>query len=121
PLTAAQTARRIGGQGVQAMNRNKAGLYEYLFENHGALPWLQGEASVIARLSILLPFVISVRDGDQLPPHEFDQGSYHVRIYPPSQAALDPRDAEASSPVPIIEISHKLNPAQPQIANSLGI
>lgn len=45
---------------------------------------------MIARLRVLLPFTISVRAGDALPPHEFDKGDYHVKFFPPYLAALDP-------------------------------
>ncbi len=71
---------------------------------------------MIARLRILLPFNFSVRQGDELPPHEFIYGEYRVRIYPPCQAAVDPADAETLSPVPLRDIIEQLRPADVQTA-----
>ena len=71
---------------------------------------------MIARLRILLPFNFSVRQGDELPPHEFIYGEYRVRIYPPCQAAVDPADVETLSPVPLRDIIEQLRPADVQTA-----
>ncbi len=71
---------------------------------------------MIARFRILLPFNLSVRQGDELPPHEFTHGEYRVRIYCPCQAAVDPADAETLSPVPLGDIIEQLRPADVQTA-----
>jgi hypothetical protein len=69
---------------------------------------------MIARLSILLPFTLSVRQGDPLTPIEFDAPPLKVRIHPPCRAASDPQAADATSPVPALAVIEGLICADPQ-------
>ncbi len=67
---------------------------------------------MIARFRVLLPFSISVRHEDKLQPYEFDRGAYHIRVFPPYQAALDPLKVGVS---PLADNIEGLKPADPQI------
>lgn len=69
---------------------------------------------MIARLTILLPFTLSVRQVDRFGEYEFDLGEHRVKIYPPCQAAVNPRDTEAVSPVPMNDVLELLKPADVQ-------
>jgi hypothetical protein len=69
---------------------------------------------MIARFRVLLPYAISVRQGDVLPPFELVLNEYRVRIYPPFRASVDPRDAETMSPFPAVEVARQLAPEEPQ-------
>ena len=74
---------------------------------------------MIARFRILLPFNLSVPQGDELPPHEFTHGEYRVRIYCPCEAAVDSADTETLSPTPLLDIIPQLRPADIQSATDL--
>lgn len=66
---------------------------------------------MIARLRILLPFYIFVRKDDYLAIVEFTSGPYHIRVYPPTQAALNPKDIDGLSPIPVRTALDLLKPA----------
>ncbi len=66
---------------------------------------------MIARFRVLLPFSISVRHEDKLQAYEFDRDGYHVRVFPPYQAGLDPLKVGVS---PLADNIEGLKPADPQ-------
>ena len=73
---------------------------------------------MIARVRILLPFTLSVRQGDRLKPEEFAHGDYTVRIWPPCVAAVDLRETQPVSPVPIRNVLENLVPGENQVATT---
>jgi hypothetical protein len=74
---------------------------------------------MIARFTVLLPFILSVRQGDDLPVYELEQSEYRIRIYPPCSAAVDPSETETVSSVPQAEVLKRLRPAESQTATEL--
>jgi hypothetical protein len=72
---------------------------------------------MIARFTVLFPFKIHVREGDSLPPHEFDQDGYHIKIYPPMAAMIDYAAFEEGSGVSFRSALQQIKPAEQQIAN----
>jgi hypothetical protein len=74
---------------------------------------------MIARLSILLPFTLHMRDLEAMQPHEVDQGLYRVRIHPPRKAKVSYLDAEALSPMPLHDVLDQLQPETPQTATDI--
>lgn len=74
---------------------------------------------MIARFTVLLPFFLSVRQGDELPVYEIEQNEYRIRIYPPCSAAVNPSETETLSSVPQADVLMRLRPAESQTATDL--
>jgi hypothetical protein len=72
---------------------------------------------VIARFRILLPFAIAIPQNENLDPHEFDRGTYRIRVHSPYRTVLDPHDVEMRSNVPLLESIDKLGPTANLPAN----
>ena len=68
---------------------------------------------MLARFRILLPFAISVRQGDRLDPYEFDGDGYHIKVYPPYRTTLDPSQFDST---PLAATWEGLKPADRQTA-----
>ncbi len=66
---------------------------------------------MIARLRILVLFNIFTRKGDNLAVVEFSSGPYQVKVYPPTQAALNPKDIDGLSRIPVRTALELLKPA----------
>lgn len=56
---------------------------------------------MIARFRTLLPFAFSVRQGEDLKPHEYNLQDYLVRIHPPLRSGVNPSDLLPFSPTPL--------------------
>ena len=42
---------------------------------------------MIARLFVLLPFSLTVPEGEQFPVYEYEDDGYRIRVYPPGRVA----------------------------------
>lgn len=69
---------------------------------------------MIARLRILLPFYIFRRKADRLEAVQFSSDIYQIKIYPPTQAALNPKDIDGLSPTPVRTALELLKPTDTQ-------
>jgi len=75
---------------------------------------------MIARLSILLPFALSVAENEKLCVHELDAGIYRVRVHPPCQSEVDLADLQITSERSYSEILAKLRPiATPKFSEAV--
>jgi hypothetical protein len=72
---------------------------------------------VIARLRILLPFNMSIRDGDALPPLDVVRTDYKIRIFPPVLAAGEASALDVRT-TPLRDVMALLRPADIQPAKS---
>jgi len=66
---------------------------------------------MLARFRVLLPFVISVRYGDNLASYGFDRDGYHIRVFAPYKTALDPSHFDGAT---LAQSAEGLRPAAPQ-------
>lgn len=69
---------------------------------------------MIARVRILLPFYLFVPKEENLSPLHFDEDEYRIKIYPPCQAAIDPKSLDALSPIPPRSVLELLRPSETQ-------
>src|SRR2546422_5230205 len=68
---------------------------------------------MLARLRILLPFKITIPEGENLQPQEYDVAPYRVVLHPPLQADIDIAAELADLTAPLLGLDRGLIPAAP--------
>src|SRR5262249_15211253 len=77
--------------------------------------------NMLARFTVLLPFSLTVPQGESLQPYEFQRGAYRIKIYPPLQANIDYAELGMCSPLSLGEIILKVQPAPPKTTDMVLI
>src|SRR5205807_1131609 len=71
---------------------------------------------MLARFRVLLPFSLSVRQSDSMPPEEFDLDGCHVSVHAPYQAATSISVLADPAVVPS-DVVYALHPAEPPLVD----
>lgn len=74
---------------------------------------------MIARFTTLLPFVISIPEGEDLPPFECERDGYRVRVYPPYQAGVTAAEVGLYSTMSYGNAIKRLQRREPQQVTSI--
>jgi hypothetical protein len=69
---------------------------------------------MLARFRVLLPFTLSIREGDSLAPQEFDRDGAHFKVYPPYQTAAN-LYALVNPMVTLSDLENVLRPRTPVV------
>lgn len=69
---------------------------------------------MIARFRVLLPFTLSLRQGDVIRPVGLSRGGYSLTLFPPYEARVKSAALAASSTTPLRQVLEDLLPAEPQ-------